>query len=55
MEQFRIKDFNSVFSVGIEKFLQDAINAHSKKKNPSKIKLKKAIKILKKELFVRLL
>ncbi len=54
MENFKIRDFSHAFQVGIEKLVMDAINHSSKKKkNPEKIKLKKAIKIVKNDIFVR--
>eukprot|EP00347_Sterkiella_histriomuscorum_P001924 403370146 len=55
MEQFKIKDFNTAFQIGIEKLVWDSINdVCKKKKNPEKLKIKKCLKILKKQIFKKL-
>ncbi|CDW73014.1 formyl-transferase [Stylonychia lemnae] len=55
MEQYKITDFNTAFQIGIEKLIYDSINEHSKKdKDPEELKLKKALKIMKKEIFAKL-
>ena len=56
MEKFKINDFNTAFQIGIEKMVLDAIKSNSKDKSklPEKLKLKKILKIVKHDIFVRI-
>ena len=53
METLKIKDFNSAFQIGIEKLVEDSIRGLNKKnKLKSRLKLSKAVKVLRKLIFV---
>ena len=53
MEAFKIKDFNLAFQKGIENLVKDAIISSTKsKKLKKKLKIRKAVQIIKHKIFV---